>query len=102
MSGAFCLTAFLTRGCTPCANALKAKRHDHESHAFCLFYCLANTTLKRVFFIDRGFPLCYSTVTLFARFQGLSTSQPRITDAVETGDDTFIEELNTAIDKYIN
>ena len=25
-----------------------------------------------------------------------------ITDAVETGDDTFIEELNTAIDKYIN
>lgn len=25
-----------------------------------------------------------------------------ISDAVETGDDTFIEELNTAIDKYIN
>ncbi len=25
-----------------------------------------------------------------------------ITDAVETGDDKFIEELNTAIDKYIN
>lgn len=25
-----------------------------------------------------------------------------ITDAVETGDDTFIEELNTAIDRYIN
>ena len=25
-----------------------------------------------------------------------------ITDAVETGDDKFISELNTAIDKYIN